>query len=81
MKSSNRKLALELRCDIQDWGAALNLAEMLAVDRVPMIRRRLAEQQERKGNNQQALKLFEKSQIDTSIASVAEKRKCTKHNM
>jgi WD repeat-containing protein 19 len=80
-KSSNRKLALELRCDIQDWGTALTLSETLSVDRVPMIRRKLAEQQERQGNNQQALKLFEKSQIDNTSATAAEKRKHAKHNM
>lgn len=81
MKSSQRKLALELRCDIQDWGTALSLSETLAQDRVPMIRRKLADTQERQGSYQQALKLFEKSQVDNSIASAAEKRKHAKHNM
>ena len=52
MKSSNPELALDLRCDIQDWKTALNLAESMSKKRLPFIKRHLAERRENKGENQ-----------------------------
>lgn len=51
MKCSDPELALDLRCDIQDWPEALQLAEKMVPDRVPFIKRHLAEDEEKKGKN------------------------------
>ncbi len=37
LKSSRPELALEMRCDLNDWPSALKLAEKLATDKVPFI--------------------------------------------
>ena len=44
LKSSKPLLALDLRCDIQDWLIALNLAKTMAPQQEPFICRRLASQ-------------------------------------
>jgi WD repeat-containing protein 19 len=63
LDSSNPNLALDLRCDIQDWNVALSLAEQMDKARVPLIKRNLAESLERQGKYQQALNLYEASKI------------------
>lgn len=44
LKSSNPILALNMRCDIQDWLLALNLAKTIAPEQEPIICRKLAMQ-------------------------------------
>ena len=44
LKSNKPILALEMRCDIQDWLVALNLAKTIAPEKEPLICRRLATQ-------------------------------------
>ena len=44
LKSSKPILALNMRCDIQDWLLALNLAKTIAPDQEPIICRKLAMQ-------------------------------------
>ena len=42
LRSSAPHLALDMRCDIQDWLIALNLAKNIAPEQEPKICRRLA---------------------------------------
>lgn len=42
LKSTQPNLALDMRCDIQDWLIALNLAKNIAPNQEPIICRRLA---------------------------------------
>lgn len=81
LKSSNPKLALELRCDIQDWNAALELSKSMAKDEIKFIQRHLAEDNERKGNNPQALKLFEISIAEEKGLSPAERIRVRENNI
>lgn len=43
LKSSQPSLALDMRCDIQDWMIALNLAKTIAPEQEPLICRKLAQ--------------------------------------
>lgn len=61
IKSSQPKLALEMRCDLQDWLIALQLARSIAPDQEPIISKQLALQLETQGNFTEALRLFERS--------------------
>jgi WD repeat-containing protein 19 len=81
MTSSRPELGLDLRCDTKEWSIALNLAEQMAPDRVPYIRRRFAEDQEKQGQHAQALKNFQASTIDDSKLSSGAKEKAKHHNM
>jgi WD repeat-containing protein 19 len=78
--SSKPEYGLDLRCDTKEWGIALNLAENMAPERVPLIKRRLAEEQEKQGNYPQALKSFQASVVETSKLSSQEKEKFVQHN-
>jgi WD repeat-containing protein 19 len=62
-ESSNPKLALELRIDLQDWNIAMQLARDYAPHREPFISRKLAYNQEASGNSSEAIKMYEKSLI------------------
>lgn len=81
MTSSMPELGLDLRCDTKEWSIALNLAEQMAPDRVPYIRRRFAEDQEKQGQHSQALKNFQASTIDESKLTSKAKDKAKHHNM
>ncbi|CAG9314821.1 unnamed protein product [Blepharisma stoltei] len=61
MKSSQPKLALEMRCDLQDWIIALQLARSVAPEEEPIISKQLALQLEAQGNYSEALRLFERA--------------------
>lgn len=63
LKSENPVSALDMRCDVQDWTIALNLAREIAPEQEPLISRRLASQVEAHGNNSEALKLYERSVV------------------
>lgn len=41
LKSTQPRLALDMRCDIQDWNVALNLAKTIAPEEEPFICRKL----------------------------------------
>jgi WD repeat-containing protein 19 len=62
-ESSQPKLSLDLRVDLQDWNSALKLASQYAPHREPFISRRLAYQNETNGRFPEAVKLYEKSLI------------------
>lgn len=64
LSSSKPELGLDLRCDTKEWAVALNLAENMAPDRVALIRRRFAEDQEKQGQNGPALKNYQASVVD-----------------
>jgi WD repeat-containing protein 19 len=63
LKSGNPVAALDMRCDVQDWTIAMNLARQVAPEQEPLISRRLATQVEAHGNNSEALKLYERAVI------------------
>lgn len=67
LKSSRPELALEMRCDLQDWYTALKLVQNIDPSREPYICRRLAVQVENQGNSVEALKLFERALLNDSI--------------
>lgn len=81
LSSSKPELGLDLRCDTREWSIALNLAESIAPGRMPFIRRRFAEDQEKQGQHSQALKNFQNSQIDDAKLSTAQKEKVKHHNL
>lgn len=60
-KSSQPKLALEMRCDLQDWLIAMQLSRNIAPHMEPVICKNLAGQLETQGNFADALKLFERA--------------------
>jgi WD repeat-containing protein 19 len=74
MKSSQPKLALEMRCDLQDWLIAMQLSRTTVPHMEPIICKNLASQVETQGNYIDALKLFEKasSTMEASGLSQAE---------
>ena len=63
IKSSKPELALDLRCDLQDWQIALKLAKTYKPHREPFISRKLAYMLETQNNYAEAIKLYEKSLI------------------
>jgi WD repeat-containing protein 19 len=81
LTSSSPELGLDLRCDTKEWSIALNLAEQMAPDRVPYIRRRFAEDQEKQGQHAQALKNFQSSVIDDAKLPSAARERAKHHNM
>jgi WD repeat-containing protein 19 len=81
LSSSKPELGLDLRCDTKEWSIALNLAENMAPERVPLIRRRCAEDQEKQGQFAQALKNYQASVIDESKLSTSQKEKYKQHNI
>jgi len=46
LKSSQPSLALDMRCDIQDWIVALNLAKTIDPQQEPIICKKLGQQLE-----------------------------------
>jgi WD repeat-containing protein 19 len=66
-KSSQPHLALDMRCDLQDWGVALKLAKTLAPEKEPFICKKLALQMENENKFTEAKRLFEVAQLDTGI--------------
>ena len=78
--SSHPEFGLDLRCDTKEWSIALNLADNMAPDRVPLIKRRLAEDLEKQGQYQQALKNYQSSMMDESKAAAGPKRDKVKHH-
>ena len=63
IKSSKPELALDLRCDLQDWHIALKLAKTYKPHKEPFISRKLAYLLETQNNYAEAIKLYEKSLI------------------
>ena len=61
LKSSSPKLALDMRCDLQDWIIALQLSRMIAPHMEPIVCKNLAGQVETQGNYADALKLYERA--------------------
>lgn len=66
--SSQPKLAVDLRCDLQDWAIALKLAKEYQPYREVFISRKLAYQQESLNNNSEAIKLYGKSKISNILS-------------
>jgi WD repeat-containing protein 19 len=64
LKSSRPELALEMRCDLQDWYTALKLVQNIDPERENYICRKLAVQIENQGNSVEALKLFERALLN-----------------
>lgn len=81
LTSSHPEFGLDLRCDTKEWSLALNLAEKMAPDRVATIRRRYAEDQEKQGLHQQALKSYQQSVIDESKLAGTKRDKARQHNL
>ncbi|EGR31945.1 WD repeat protein [Ichthyophthirius multifiliis] len=80
LKSSQPIFALEMRSDIQDYLAALNLAKNIAPQEEPFICRKLAFQIENQGNAQEARKLYERANlINKESLLVHEKVKIEAH--
>ncbi|OMJ78816.1 hypothetical protein SteCoe_21300 [Stentor coeruleus] len=61
LKSSQPILALEMRCDLQDWLIAMQLSRNVAPHMEPVICKNLAGQLESQGNYADALKLYERA--------------------
>lgn len=59
LKSSKPSLALEMRCDLQDWLIALKLSRTVDSSQEPVLCKKLAQQLETQGNYSEALRLFE----------------------
>lgn len=66
LKSTRPELALEMRCDLNDWPSALKLAEKLAPRKVPFIAYKVGLQFEGEGKYAEARKYFEAAQLDDS---------------
>jgi WD repeat-containing protein 19 len=64
LKSTRPELALEMRCDLNDWPSALKLAEKLAPCRVPFIAYKVGLQFEGEGKYAEARKYFEAAQLE-----------------
>ncbi len=64
LKSSDPRLALDMRCDIEDWNVALNLAKTIAPEEEPFICRKLGQQVESLGNFSEAQRLYEKAILE-----------------
>jgi WD repeat-containing protein 19 len=61
--SSNPSLAVDLRCDLQEWNAALQLAKEYTPYRENFISKKLAYHYESQNNTAEAMKMYEKSVI------------------
>lgn len=72
LNSSRPITALEMRRDLFHWDHALQLAQTLAPDQIPIISREYAQQLEIKGEYQQACSLYEKALIDLKDRKDAE---------
>ena len=80
LKSSKPELALEMRCDLQDWYTALKLVQNIDPLREPFIWRKLAVQIEHQGNSVEALKLFERALLKSSVVEYESKFDVNEHN-
>ena len=80
LKSSRSELALEMRCDLQDWYTALKLVQNIDASREPYICRMLAVQIENQGNSVEALKLFERALLNDSLPEFESKYDIKEHN-
>ena len=80
LKSSRPELALEMRCDLQDWYTALKLVQNIDPSREPYICRKLAVQIENQGNSVEALKLFERALLNDSLPEHEGKFDVKEHN-
>lgn len=80
LKSSQPELALEMRCDLQDWYTALKLVQNIDPTREPFICRKLAVQIENQGNSNEALKLFERALLNDSLLENEAKFNVKEHN-
>lgn len=80
LKSSRPELALEMRCDLQDWYTALKLVQNIDPSREPYICRKLAVQTENLGNSVEALKLFERALLNDSIVEYEGQYDVKEHN-
>mmetsp|Transcript_32681 Transcript_32681/g.37309 ORF Transcript_32681/g.37309 Transcript_32681/m.37309 type:complete len:442 (-) Transcript_32681:811-2136(-) len=80
LKSSKPELALEMRCDLQDWYTALKLVQSIDPSREPYICRKLAVQIEHQGNSIEALKLFERALLKNSYEDYEAKFDVKEHN-
>lgn len=67
-ESSQPSLAVDLRCDLQDWSIALKLAKEYQKYREVFICKKLAYHNESNNNNSEAIKLYEKSKIQNIVA-------------
>ena len=81
LKSSRPELALEMRCDLQDWYTALKLVQNIDPSREPYICRKLAVQIENQGNSVEALKLFERALLNEPLPELEGKYDIKEHNM
>ena len=70
--STKPELALELRCDLQDWNIALRLAREYKPYMEKLISRRLAYQYESQSNPSEAIKLYEESFVHNVDAFIKE---------
>lgn len=80
LKSSRPELALEMRCDLQDWYTALKLVQNIDPVREPYICRKLAVQIENQGNSVEALKLFERALLNDPHTEHEDKFDIKEHN-
>jgi len=64
LKSTRPDLALEMRCDLNDWPSALKLAEKLAPNRVPFISYKVGLFYESSSKFLEARKYFESAQLE-----------------
>lgn len=54
-------MALDMRCDLQDFKIAYKIAEKIAPQKIPNIGRKLGLQYEIEGHYNEALKIYESS--------------------
>jgi len=61
IRSSRPEMALDMRCDLQDFKIAHKIAEKIAPQKIPNIGRKLGLQYEIEGHYNDALKIYETS--------------------
>lgn len=72
LKSSNPRLALDMRCDLQDWLIALQLSRLIAPHMEPVVCKNLAGQVEAQGNYADALKLYERASSNMDACAMSQ---------
>lgn len=72
VNSTIPSLAVDLRCDLQDWNLALKLANDYQPYRIVFISKKLAYKFESENNAAEAIKSYEKSKISNIIAFLAQ---------
>eukprot|EP01064_Diplonema_japonicum_P002002 TRINITY_DN11304_c0_g1_i1.p1 TRINITY_DN11304_c0_g1~~TRINITY_DN11304_c0_g1_i1.p1 ORF type:complete len:1431 (+),score=452.89 TRINITY_DN11304_c0_g1_i1:1321-5613(+) len=75
MKSSNPKLALEMRRNLMHWNEALELSEKMAPEEIPYISKEYATQLEFKGELQPALDMYNRGAISIDPSVDEQKRR------